>query len=69
MQGGVRLVVETHMQEFSGKRQRFPENGVQDSRSVGGQIHCHLGFSWFCHNFFFSLLITSFVSRPCNLKI
>ena len=39
MQGGVRLVVETHMQEFSGKRQRFPENGVQDSRSVGGQIH------------------------------
>lgn len=53
MQGGVRLVVETHMQEFSGKRQRFPENGVQDSRSVGGQIHCHLGFSWFCHNFFF----------------
>lgn len=32
MQGGVRLVVETHMQEFSGKRQRFPENGVQDSK-------------------------------------
>lgn len=67
MQGGVRLVVETcDMQEF-GKRQRFPENGVQDSRSVGGQIR-YLGFSWFCHNFFLSSH-NFLVSRPCNLKI
>lgn len=28
MQGGVKLVMEMHMHEFSGK-ERFPENGVQ----------------------------------------
>ena len=69
MQGGVRLVVETHMQEFSGKRQRFPENGVQDSKICWRSDSLPSWFQLVLSQFFFSLLITSFVSRPCNLKI
>lgn len=46
------------------------ESANNETRSVGSQFYCHLGPSWFCFVFFFSIFVVSFViSGPFNLKI